>query len=82
MKNLNTSSDLKNELHSLAIARQGIEKATDVSGSMVKLHKTLNNIKPLLQNQETYIKNFFNSQESSSTENKQSENRRNLNRIC
>lgn len=38
---------------------------------MVKLTKTLSNIKPLMKKQEGYIRNFFSNQEATSPENKE-----------
>lgn len=49
--NLNNSQELRTEIQSLVVARESLEKNSDISGSMVKITRTLNNIKPLMTRQ-------------------------------
>lgn len=45
------SQELKTEMEKLVASRENIEKGRDISGSMVNLNKTMNNMAPLLKNQ-------------------------------
>ena len=49
---------------------------------MVKITRTLNNIKPLMSKQSEYIKNFLQSNETNDQSSKESETRRYVSRIC
>ena len=63
-------------------ARESLDNNTDISGSMVKITRTLNNIKPLMSKQSEYIKNFLQSNETNDQSSKESETRRYVSRIC
>ncbi len=62
--NLNNSQELRTEIQSLVVARESLEKNSDISGSMVKITRTLNNIKPMMTRQSEYIKNFLQASET------------------
>ena len=54
--------EMRTEIDSMAQISEAINKSHDVSGSMVKLHKTMDRVQPLIGKQTQYIKNFFQSQ--------------------
>lgn len=60
----NNSQELRNEIQNLVQARESLDNNTDISGSMVKITRTLNSIKPLMSKQSEYIKNFLQSNET------------------
>lgn len=64
MKGVNNSQELRSEIQHLVQARESLESNADISGSMVKITRTLNTIKPLLGKQGEYIKNFLQSNET------------------
>jgi hypothetical protein len=76
------SQELRKEIQVLAEGRESLEAYTDISGSMVKVSRALNNIKPLMLRQTEYIKNFLQAGTASDNSSKESETRRYVSRIC
>jgi hypothetical protein len=81
MKSAN-SQELRGEIQLLVEAREALEDNADISGSMVKITRTLNNIKPLMAKQSEYIKTFLQGSEATDQTSKESESRRYIARIC
>lgn len=75
------SQELKGEINKLVEASEAIDRGNDISGSYVKLNKTMDRIQPLLHRQESFIKNFFTQESNVSAENSDSDLRRYVNRI-
>jgi len=69
---LNSSQELRHEIQSLVEARESLEKNVDISGSMVKITRTLNNVQPLMNKQTQYIKNFLQGNEANDPSSKES----------
>ncbi len=61
---LNNSQELRSEIQHLVEARASLESNIDISGSLVKITRTLGNMKPLMTKQSEYIKNFLQSSET------------------
>ena len=59
MKGSGASQELRNEIQTLAQAREALESNADISGSMVKINRTMNKIQPLMDKQTEYIKTFL-----------------------
>jgi hypothetical protein len=83
MKNTpNNSQELRHEIQNIVQARESLENNEDISGSMVKITRALNNVQPLMNKQTQYIKNFLQGNEASDPTSKESESRRYIARIC
>ena len=77
-----TLKEMKQEVTNFAAARTGLIEGRDAFGNMDSLNKATTKIEGLLKGQQTYIKTFFQADQTKEESQKTNEFRRYLNKLC